>query len=173
MGEDWFVIDALPDSVWGQIPGGPAAHNTAFDEVWQYMGVRHEAHVTVWAERAHSRPVAAGRGSWGQPDPGDAGKGGSSPDNVGRDQHRQRPRSRKQDGMVHECRNQWWNPLKIAPGSNLADRGRYRSEGAPGPMRTCSLPSRQPAAGALGKDCGVPKAGCRGRAGHHPRRTVT
>jgi hypothetical protein len=30
----------------------------------------------------------------------------------------------KQDGQVHECRNQWWNPLKWNTGSNLADMGR-------------------------------------------------
>ena len=32
--------------------------------------------------------------------------------------------SGKQDGEVHECRNQWWNPLKWTAGSNLADLGR-------------------------------------------------
>jgi hypothetical protein len=30
----------------------------------------------------------------------------------------------KQDGKVHECRNQWWNPLKSVAGSNLVDVGR-------------------------------------------------
>ena len=85
----------------------------------------------MWDERAHPRPVAAGRGSWGQPDPGDAGKGGSSPDNDGRSQHHQRLRSGKQDGKVYECRNQRSNPLKNDTGSNLVDMGRACSEGAP------------------------------------------
>ena len=35
-----------------------------------------------------------------------------------------RPGSGKQDGKVHECRNQWLNPLKRCTGSNLVDMGR-------------------------------------------------
>jgi len=38
-------------------------------------------HTTGWEVGAHRRPVAAGRWSWGQPEPGDAGAGRSSPDN--------------------------------------------------------------------------------------------
>ena len=29
----------------------------------------------------------------------------------------------KQDGKAYECRNQWWNPLKGGPSSNLVDMG--------------------------------------------------
>jgi DNA invertase Pin-like site-specific DNA recombinase len=34
-----------------------------------------------------------------------------------------RPGPGKQDGKAYECRNQWWNPLKGGPSSNLVDMG--------------------------------------------------
>lgn len=43
MDEEFFVVDALPDSVWGQVPGGPEAYNADLDECWQYMGSVREA----------------------------------------------------------------------------------------------------------------------------------
>ena len=55
MEEEYFWIDALPDSVWGQIPGGPMAYNAELGEHWEYTGsvreaerVRHE-----FRHRAH------------------------------------------------------------------------------------------------------------------------
>lgn len=55
MADEWFVIDALPDSVWGQVPGGPRAYHPDLAEVWEYLGsvreanrVRHE-----FRHRAH------------------------------------------------------------------------------------------------------------------------
>ena len=126
----------------------------------------------MWDERAHPCSVAAAHGSWGQSDPGDAGKDGSSPDNDGRSQHHQRFRSGKQDGTVYERRNQRLNPLQNGTGSNLVDRGRVGSESVP--ESSCRRASRLPIARAeaevSGNDCGVPETSCRGRAGHHPRR---
>ena len=44
--------------------------------------------------------VAAARGSWGQPDPGGAGEGGSSPDKAGVDRE-EYVRSRRCRGTYH------------------------------------------------------------------------
>ncbi len=74
--------------------------------------VRHEAHVDRVNWDVHHRPVAAGRRSWGQPDPGDAGKGGSSLDNDGTDRPARLSGPGKQGGTEYECRNQRWNPRK-------------------------------------------------------------
>ncbi|HVC76281.1 MAG TPA: ISL3 family transposase [Candidatus Micrarchaeaceae archaeon] len=57
--------------------------------------VRHEAHVDRVNWNVHHRPVAAGRRSWGQSEPGDAGEGRSSPDNDGTDRHCQTVRVRQ------------------------------------------------------------------------------
>ena len=55
MDREAFWIDALPDSVWGQVPGGPSAYNAELGELWEYTGsvresgrVRHE-----FRHRAH------------------------------------------------------------------------------------------------------------------------
>ncbi len=129
-------------------------------------------HVTMWDERAHPCSVAAGYGSWGQPDLGDEGKGGSSPDNDGRSRHHQRLRSGKQDGTVHECRNQWLNSLQNGTDSNLVDMGRVGSESAPerASRRAPRTPLVRKEVEVSGKVCGVPETSCRERAGHHPRR---
>jgi hypothetical protein len=50
--------------------------------LYLYPGVRHEALSIVWMRVPTVWLVAAGRGSWGQSDPGGAGEDGSSPDNA-------------------------------------------------------------------------------------------
>src|SRR5215469_2930684 len=72
------------------------------------------------------RLVAAGRCSWGQPDPGGAGKGGSSPDKAGTcpvlpdgaGPASVAERSTRGTGAV--------TSFDFDTGSNLADRGRER-----------------------------------------------
>ena len=49
---------------------------------------------------------------------------GAAPTTTGRVGTARRLGPGKQDGEVHECRNQWWNPLKWNVGSNLVDLGR-------------------------------------------------
>ncbi|MEI8192106.1 MAG: hypothetical protein WCI75_20545, partial [candidate division NC10 bacterium] len=49
-------------------------------EHWSWDIERHEALTNRAVLKGHRRrPVAAGRRSWGQPDPGDAGEGGKQP----------------------------------------------------------------------------------------------
>jgi hypothetical protein len=52
------------------------------------------------------------------------GEVGAAPTTTGRPGTARRGGPGKRDGQVHECRNQWWNPLKWNVGSNLADTGR-------------------------------------------------
>jgi hypothetical protein len=70
-------------------------------------------------------PVTAGRCSWGQPDPGGAGEGGSGPDKAGTCQYCQMGRVRRawRRGVREEPASY---VLDIHTGSNLADRGRAR-----------------------------------------------
>jgi hypothetical protein len=60
-----------------------------------YGWVRHEAPCDRVGCKDHLWPVAAGRGSWRQPDLGDARKGGSSLDNAGAGWHYQTARVRQ------------------------------------------------------------------------------
>jgi hypothetical protein len=61
---------------------------------------------------------------------------------------------------VHECRNQWLNPLKSRTGSNLVDVGRAATH-----VRMWATPKPVNRAGgeALGKACGVPMAMLQGK----------
>lgn len=70
------------------------------------------------------RAVAAARRSWGQPEPGSAGEGGSSPDNGETGRHHQMAwvRLARQKGATKVI--QWLNPLKRDTDSNLVDMGR-------------------------------------------------
>jgi hypothetical protein len=64
--------------------------------VCRSMCVRREALRFEWGwETFTAGPVAAGRWSWGQPDPGGAGEGGSGPDNDGTGQYCQMVRVRQ------------------------------------------------------------------------------
>ena len=55
---------------------------------WAEDHVRHEVSCNRMEVRYLRRQVVAAAGrSWGQPDPGDAGEGGSSPDNAGTRRH--------------------------------------------------------------------------------------
>lgn len=87
--------------------------------------VRHEApHVRVEMKGLHLRPVAAGRRSWGQSEPGDAGEGGKQP--------RQRrdgsvppddPGPASETGRCNAS-EPVAKPLNRRAGSNLVDAGR-------------------------------------------------
>jgi len=70
------------------------------------------------------RAVAAVRRSWGQPDSGSAGKGGSSPDDGETDRHHRTIRARLASEKGVTKVNQWLNPLKRGTDSNLMDVGR-------------------------------------------------
>jgi len=100
--------------------------------------------------------VAAAERSWGQPEPGSAGEGGSSPDNGGMGQHHQMTPARlaRQKGATKVI--QWLNPLKRDTGSNLVDVGRIAAHVA---REGCGwrLRSRSSAVGgeATRKACGV------------------
>ena len=94
--------------------------------------------------------------SWGQPDPGSAGEGGSSPDDGEAVRHRQTvQRSLSETEGVTRV-NQWLNPLKADAGSNLVDVGRIAAHAARG-HRGRGLRSRRNAVGgeATRKVCGV------------------
>jgi hypothetical protein len=71
-----------------------------------------------------SEAVAAAHRSWRQSGLGGAGLDGKQPrqrrDVIGTARRRG---SGKRDGEVHERRNQWWNPRKSRPSSNLVDGG--------------------------------------------------
>src|SRR4051795_13630443 len=70
------------------------------------------------------RAVAAAGRKLGQPDPGSAGEGGSSPEDGEADRHCQTvQRSLSETEGVTRV-NQWLNPLKSETGSNLVDVGR-------------------------------------------------
>jgi transposase IS4-like protein len=62
--------------------------------------------------------------SWGQPDPGSAGEGGSSPDNDGTGRYCQTVRVRLARPVGVTEVNQWWKPRNRSAGSNLVDPGR-------------------------------------------------
>src|SRR5450631_3209928 len=78
----------------------------------------------------HRRPVVAGRCSCGQPCPGGAGEGGSSPDKAGTCQYCQMVWCGERD--EEECtRNQRYYVPEGLTGSNLGDMGRVRSAAIP------------------------------------------
>lgn len=87
--------------------------------------VRHEAPLNrVEMKGLHLRPVAAGRGSWGQPEPGDAGEGGKQP-------RQRRDGSALPDDPGPASKAGRCNasepvakPLNRRAGSNLVDMGR-------------------------------------------------
>lgn len=87
--------------------------------------VRHEApHVRVEMKGLHLRSVAAGRRSWGQSDPGDAGEGGKQP-------RQRRDGPALPDGLGPASKTRRCNasepvakPLNRRAGSNLVDMGR-------------------------------------------------
>ena len=75
-----------------------------------------------------------------------------------------RPGSGERDGKVHECRNQWLNPLKSRTGSNLVDMGRIavRAMASSGPRQLfAALTGRGEE--AMGKVCGVLMAMLQGK----------
>jgi retron-type reverse transcriptase len=94
--------------------------------------VRHEAPFNrVEMKGLHLRPVAAGRRSWGQPEPGDAGEGGKQP-------QQRRDGSAPPDGPGPASKTGRCNasepvakPLNRRAGSNLVDVGRCAVHGHP------------------------------------------
>jgi hypothetical protein len=70
-------------------------------------------------------PVVAGSWSWGQPDPGGAGEGGSSPDQAGVCQNRQMAQARRAGWRGVREEPAFYVPQSFT-GSNLADLGRKR-----------------------------------------------
>ena len=92
--------------------------------------VRHEApHNRVEMKGLHLRPVAAGRRSWGQPEPGDAGEGGKQP-------RQRRDGSAPPDDPGPASKTGRCNasepvakPLNPRAGSNLVDVGRSAVHG--------------------------------------------
>ena len=81
----------------------------------------------------------------GQPDPGDAGSGGSSPDNAGTGQYRQMAwvRQARQRGVTQV--NQWLNPRKTRTGSK---------SGGSGPGSSARPPSFHAAGDSVGDGLG-------------------
>ncbi len=68
MNEEHVCLDPCPDSVWGQLPGGPVALDDTFGEVWRYMGsaraegayrheFRHRAHPDYGGARVYAHVV--------------------------------------------------------------------------------------------------------------------
>src|SRR5215831_5436599 len=114
--------------------------------------------VRVEVRDLRRRLVAAGWCSWGQPDPGGAGEGGSSPDKAGTCQYCQMGRSGERGGKEYE-RNRCCYVLDVDTGSNLADLGR---------ARRCLRERRQPKTGygleqlVLNDQFGLPEAKVRG-----------
>ncbi|MDQ6725168.1 MAG: IS30 family transposase [Actinomycetota bacterium] len=93
-------------------------------EVFFCDPVRHEAPCNRAVMKGHRRRlVAAGRRSWRQSDPGNAGEDGSSLDNAGTGQHCQmaRVRQARREGVreepVHKA------PQEKTPARNLVDQG--------------------------------------------------
>lgn len=93
-------------------------------EAWFCDPVRHEAPCNRAVMKGHRRRlVAAGRRSWRQSDPGNAGEDGSSLDNAGTGQHCQmaRVRQARREGVreepVHKA------PQEKTPARNLVDQG--------------------------------------------------
>jgi hypothetical protein len=72
----------------GEEPGGsPSGERSGGSGAKPLCAVRRC--VTEWRWKTCTvGPVVAGQRSWGQPDPGGAGEGGSSPDNAGTGQYR-------------------------------------------------------------------------------------
>ena len=124
--------------------------------------VRHEAPCDrVEMKGLHRWPVAAGHGSWGQPESGSAGEGESSPDNAGTGRYCQTARVRRarREGVTRV--NQWLKPLNARPGSNLVDVGRLQCTTALG--WSTPKPFQIVGGEAMGKDCGVPVAMLQGQ----------
>jgi hypothetical protein len=71
----------------------------------------------------------------------------------------------KRDGQVYVCRNQWLNPLKWTPGSNLADLGRSAVHTRVASVAWVTLGSVLGLAGseATVKACGVAVARLQGK----------
>jgi retron-type reverse transcriptase len=92
--------------------------------------VRHEAPFNrVEMKGLRLWPVAAGHGSWGQPEPGDAGEGGKQP-------RQRRDGSALPDGLGPASKTRRCNasesvakPLNRRAGSNLVDMGRSAAHG--------------------------------------------
>jgi len=101
--------------------GGPAMRLVRYADDF----VRHEALLNrVEMKRLHLWPVAAGHGSWGQPEPGDAGEGGKQPR-----QRRDGPALPDGSGSASKTRRRNESepvakPLNRRAGSNLVDMGR-------------------------------------------------
>jgi hypothetical protein len=128
--------------------------------------------MTGWGARTHLWPVAAGHRSWRQPDPGGAGKGGSSLDNAGTGQHRQMAR-------VRQARRRGVRVQKpVVEPPQEVDR---LEPGGCGPGWQCAgppynrgeQPRRHGGAGGHGEVLrGSRGQACRGKAGHPSRQTV-
>ena len=89
--DDQARAAVLPTQSWVRCSTWPGCIGKVFwvrFNAWIWDFVRHEAlHYRMEVKRLHPRPVAAGWESRGQPGPGDAGSGGSSPDNDGTGRH--------------------------------------------------------------------------------------
>jgi hypothetical protein len=110
------------------------------------------------------------RWSWGQPDPGDAGEGGSSPDKAGTCRHHQTVRAwqAKTDRWTKGTSD--GTPYILETGSNLVDLGRAATSASRNSRRQAALSSIQEVdGGGRGGICVCPTARCRGRAGHQSR----
>jgi hypothetical protein len=99
--------------------------------------------------------------SWGQPGPGSAGPGGSSPDNAGTGWHRQtaRVRQARQEGVTQV--NQCQSLLSDRTDPNLVDMGRVAAHTRV--WRVTPEPGVVAGWEATGKDCGVPVAMLQGQ----------
>jgi len=102
----------------------------------------------VWGAGPHLRAVAADRRSGGQPDPGGAGSGGSSPVEAGTGQYRQMAgvRRARQRGVTQV--NQWSKPRNPRTGSKPGGSGPGCSARSPLTMRRSSPEAAQ--SGRLG-----------------------
>jgi len=130
-------------------------------------------HLTGWDERPTSglsqRPGEAGgsltleaQGGWEQPR--QRRDGSALPDGPG-------PASKM--GRCTYCRNQWWNPRKRETGSKSGGSGPGSSARPTSSVggrlgRRLRWPARRP----RGRSAAYPWRGCRGIAGHRPRRPV-
>src|SRR6266536_3443344 len=103
--------------------------------------------MTVWDERAHWWPVAAGYQELGAARPWRRReRRKAAPTTTGQASTTRWPVLGKRDGTVYERRNQWLNPLKNGTGSNLVDMGSGSSERASEcSNRTCGSASENSA----------------------------
>ena len=104
--------------------------------------------------------VAAACGSWVQPEPGDAGEGGSSPDNDGTGRYYQTVRVRQPRRAGVRVQKPVVEPLKSRTGSNLVDAGRIAMHAR---SRATPKPFNRDGGEAIGKACGVPMAMLQGK----------